>query len=122
MPKPSDLPQAILEFLILKAISQEPAYGWGIAKSIQLPADEVLSFLYPALRRLEQQGWIGEPKETIPGCQAKCYVLTQEGRRQLEARSHLSSVELVRLGRAPTVLGHSSVRVRPQPRGSPGLP
>jgi len=105
MPKPSDLLQGTLDLLILKAISREPAHGWGIAKRIQLLSDEVLSVqqgsLYPALHRLEQQGWItAEWKDTDLGREAKFYALTREGRRQLERElaswSRLSSaVELV---------------------------
>ena len=89
MPKPSDLLQGTLDLLILKAISREPAHGWGIAKRIQLLSDDVLSVqqgsLYPALHRLEQQGWITAVwKDTDLGRQAKFYALTREGRRQLE--------------------------------------
>ena len=89
MPKPSDLLQGTLDLLILKAISREPVHGWGIAKRIELLSDEVLSVqqgsLYPALHRLEQQGWItAEWKDTELGRQAKFYALTREGRRQLE--------------------------------------
>jgi len=89
MPKPSDLLQGTLDLLILKAISREPAHGWGIAKRIQSLSDEVLSVqqgsLYPALHRLEQQGWItAEWKDTDLGRQAKFYALTREGRKQLE--------------------------------------
>ena len=105
MPKPSDLLQRTLDLLILKAISREPAHGWGIAKRIQLLSDEVLSVqqgsLYPALHRLEQQGWLtAECKDTELGREAKFYALTREGRRQLERElqswSRLSSaVQLV---------------------------
>ena len=105
MPKPSDLLQGTLDLLILKSISREPAHGWGIAKRIQSLSDEVLSVqqgsLYPALHRLEQQGWItSEWKDTELGREAKFYALTREGRRQLERElaswSRLSSaVELV---------------------------
>lgn len=89
MPKPSDLLQGTLDLLILKAINREPLHGWGIAKRIQLLSDEVLSVqqgsLYPALHRLEQQGWItAEWKDTELGRPAKFYALTREGRRQLE--------------------------------------
>lgn len=89
MPKPSDLLQGTLDLLILKAISREPLHGWGIAKRIRFFSDEVLSVqqgsLYPALHRLEQQGWItAEWKGTETGRQAKFYALTREGRRQLE--------------------------------------
>ena len=105
MPKPSDLLQGTLDLLILKAISREPGHGWGIAKRIQLLSDEVLAVqqgsLYPALHRLEQQGWItAEWKDTELGREAKFYSLTRDGRRQLarelESWSRLSgAVELV---------------------------
>ena len=105
MPKPSDLLQGTLDLLILKAIAREPAHGWGIAKKIQVLSDDVLSVqqgsLYPALHRLEQQGWItSEWKDTDLGRQAKFYALTREGSRQLERElatwNRLSSaVELV---------------------------
>jgi PadR family transcriptional regulator, regulatory protein PadR len=105
MPKPSDLLQGTLDLLILKAISREPVHGWGIAKRIQLLSDDVLfvqqGSLYPALHRLEQQGWVtAEWKDTELGRQAKFYALTREGRRQLERElqswGRLSSaVELV---------------------------
>jgi len=89
MPKPSDLLQGTLDLLILKAISREPLHGWGIAKRIQLLSDEVLSVqqgsLYPALHRLEQQGWVdADWKDTELGRPAKFYALTREGKRQLE--------------------------------------
>lgn len=88
MPKPSDLLQGTLDLLILKAIHHEPLHGWGIAKRIQLLSDEVLAVqqgsLYPALHRLEQQGWIAaEWKATELGREAKFYELTKEGERQL---------------------------------------
>ncbi len=89
MPKPSDLLQGTLDLLILKAIAREPLHGWGIAKKIQVLSDDVLSVqqgsLYPALHRLEQQGWItAEWKDTDLGREAKFYALTREGKRQLE--------------------------------------
>jgi transcriptional regulator len=89
MPKPSDLLQGTLDLLILKTIARESMHGWGIAKRIQQLSDEVLSVqqgsLYPALHRLEQQGWItAEWKDTELGRSAKFYSLTREGKRQLE--------------------------------------
>jgi PadR family transcriptional regulator len=89
MPKPSDLLQGTLDLLILKAIHREPLHGWGIAKQIQQLSGDVLSVqqgsLYPALHRLEQQGWIAaEWKDTELGREAKFYKLTPEGRLQLE--------------------------------------
>jgi transcriptional regulator len=89
MPKPSDLLQGTLDLLILKTLVREPLHGWAIAKRIQQLSDEVLSVqqgsLYPALHRLEQQGWlIAEWKDSEFGRSAKVYSLTREGKRQLE--------------------------------------
>jgi len=89
LPKPSDLLQGTLDLLILKSIGRDPLHGWGIAKRIQLLSGEVLSVgqgsLYPALHRLEHQGWISaEWKDSDLGRSAKFYSLTREGRKQLE--------------------------------------
>jgi PadR family transcriptional regulator, regulatory protein PadR len=89
MPKPSDLLQGTLDLLILKIIAREPLHGWGIAKRIQLLSGDVLAVgqgsLYPALHRLEQQGWIAaEWKDSDLGRSAKFYALTREGKKQLE--------------------------------------
>jgi transcriptional regulator len=89
MPKPSDLLQGTLDLLILKTLAREPVHGWGIAKRIQLLSGDVLSVgqgsLYPALHRLEQQGWItAEWKDSDLGRSAKFYSLSREGRKQLE--------------------------------------
>ncbi|HET9218677.1 MAG TPA: PadR family transcriptional regulator [Terriglobia bacterium] len=89
MPKPSDLLQGTLDLLILKSLLREPLHGWGIAKRIQSLSDEVLfvqqGSLYPALHRLEQQGWIvAEWKNTELGRSAKFYALTRDGKKQLE--------------------------------------
>ena len=102
MPKPSDLLQGTLDLLILKTIAREPLHGWGISKRILEFSNDVLSVqqgsLYPALHRLEQQGWIeAEWKDTELGRNAKFYSLTREGKKQLalerkrfEARCMLS--------------------------------
>src|SRR4051812_38898353 len=89
MPKPSDLLQGTLDLLILRTIARGPLHGWGIAKRILQSSGDVLSVqqgsLYPALHRLEQQGWIdAEWKDTELGRSAKFYALTREGKRQLE--------------------------------------
>jgi transcriptional regulator len=89
MPKPSDLLQGTLDLLILKTIGRQSLHGWGIAKRIQLLSGDVLTVgqgsLYPALHRLEQQGWIcAEWKDSELGRPAKIYSLTREGRKQLE--------------------------------------
>jgi PadR family transcriptional regulator PadR len=109
MPKPSDLLQGTLDLLILKTLAREPLHGWGIAKRIQLLSGEVLSVqqgsLYPALHRLENQGWItAEWKSSEHGRDAKVYELTKEGRRQLtrelESWNRLSSAVGLLLQRA----------------------
>jgi len=89
MGKPSDLVQGTLDLLILKTVSLEAKHGWAIAKRIQQVSCEVLQVqqgsLYPALHRLEQQGWIrGKWEESDTGRQAKFYWLTAAGREQLE--------------------------------------
>jgi PadR family transcriptional regulator, regulatory protein PadR len=89
MGKPSDLVQGTLDLLILKTLSLEPKHGWAIAKRIQQISNEVLQVqqgsLYPALHRLEQQGWIrAKWDESETGRQAKFYSLTAAGRAQLE--------------------------------------
>ena len=89
MGKPSDLVQGTLDLLILKTISLEPRHGWAIAKRIQQMSGEVLQVqqgsLYPALHRLEQQGWIKATiRESETGRQAKFYSLTGSGRKQME--------------------------------------
>jgi transcriptional regulator len=88
MAKPSDLLQGTLDLLILKTVSLEPKHGWAIAKRIQQVSQDVLSVtqgsLYPALHRLEQQGWLrAQMGVTETGREAKFYALTAAGRRQL---------------------------------------
>ena len=89
MPKPSDLLQGTLDLLILKTIAREPLHGWAIGKRIQVLSGDALSVgqgsLYPALHRLEQQGWVRtEWKDSDLGRSAKFYSLTRDGRKQLE--------------------------------------
>jgi transcriptional regulator len=89
MSKPADLIQGTLDLLILKTISIEPKHGWAIAKRIQQVSEEVLQVtqgaLYPALHRLEQQGWIrSEWRESETGREAKFYSLTRAGAAQLK--------------------------------------
>ena len=88
MGKPSDLVQGTLDLLILKVISIEPKHGWAIAKRIEQISDDTLQVqqgsLYPALYRLEQQGWIeAHWRATETGRQAKFYTLTRAGQTQL---------------------------------------
>jgi len=93
MNKPkADLLQGTLDMLILKTLALEPAHGWGIAQRIQQVSRDVLQVnqgsLYPALYRLEHQGWIASEWGTSENNRkAKFYRLTQEGRRQLDAET-----------------------------------
>jgi transcriptional regulator len=89
MSRPSDLIQGTLDLLILRTLSLEPKHGWAIAKRIQQSSGEVLQVtqgaLYPALHRLEQQGWIrADWRASETGREAKFYLLTRPGRAQLE--------------------------------------
>jgi PadR family transcriptional regulator PadR len=86
--RPSDLIQGTLDVLILKSLAGGPRHGWAIAKRIQVVSDDVLQIkqgsLYPALHRLEQQGWLSaEWQRTDTGREAKVYSLTRAGRAPL---------------------------------------
>jgi transcriptional regulator len=109
MPKPSDLLQGTLDLLILKTLQREPLHGWAIAKRIQVLSDEVLAVgqgsLYPALHRLENNGWLeAEWRASESGRDAKIYTLTKEGKKQLarelESWTRLSSAVGLLLQRA----------------------
>ncbi len=83
-----DLLQGTLDLLILQTLALEPMHGWGISQRIQQISRDVLRVnqgsLYPALHRLEQQGWIdAEWDASENNRQAKYYRLTRTGRRQL---------------------------------------
>jgi PadR family transcriptional regulator PadR len=89
MSKSSDLIQGTLDLLILNIISLQPQNGWAIAKRIENVSNDVLQVsqgaLYPALHRLEQQGWIKASwRVTESGRDAKYYTLTRAGRTQLQ--------------------------------------
>ena len=84
-----DLLQGTLDLLILKIVALEPMHGWGISQRIQQVSRDVLQVqqgsLYPALHRLEQQGWIqSEWGASENNRRAKYYSLTRTGRKQLE--------------------------------------
>ena len=85
----SDLLQGTLDLLILKTLALAPMHGWGITQRIQQISEDVLQVnqgsLYPALVRLEQQGWIeAEWGTSDNNRQAKYYSLTRAGRKQLK--------------------------------------
>lgn len=89
MSKPSDLVQGTLDLLILKILALQPQNGWAIGQRLKQVSSEVLQVsdgsLYPALHKLEQEGWISaEWKATENNRLAKFYSLTRLGRKQLE--------------------------------------
>ena len=84
----SDLLQGTLDLLILRTLSSGPMHGWGISQRIQAVSDSVLvvnqGSLYPALYRLEEEGWIAsEWGASENNRRAKFYRLTRSGERQL---------------------------------------
>ena len=85
----ADLIQGTLDLLIMRTIALEPMHGWAIAQRIQQISDEMLRVqqgsLYPALHRLEHQGWItAEWGSSDNNRRARFYSLTRAGRKQLE--------------------------------------
>ena len=90
MSKPTDLLQGTVDLLILKSIAPEPLHGWAIAQRIRLLSNEVLlvnqGALYPALHRLEHQGWISSKwGESENNRRAKFYSLTRSGKKYLQS-------------------------------------
>ena len=90
MSKPTDLVQGTLDLLILKVVALEPMHGWAIAQRIRQVSKEVLQVnqgaLYPALHRLEQQGWIAAKwGESENNRRAKYYSLTKSGKKYLQS-------------------------------------
>ena len=89
MSKPSDLLQGTLDLLILRTLALGSMHGWAVAGRIRQISQDVLQItqgaLYPALHRLEQQGWLrAEWRKSETGRDAKYYALTRAGRAQLE--------------------------------------
>ena len=87
--KKADLLQGTLDLLILKTLALGPMHGWGISQRIQQTSQGVLNVnqgsLYPALYRLEEQGWIKASWDVSDNNrQAKYYELTRAGHKQLE--------------------------------------
>jgi PadR family transcriptional regulator, regulatory protein PadR len=89
MGKPVDLVQGTLDLLILKAIAAGPLHGWAVAQRINQLSRDVLRVnqgsLYPALQRLEREGWItAEWGASDNNRRARFYTLTKAGRKHLE--------------------------------------
>ena len=92
MDKTAELLPGTLDMLILKSLQHEPMHGFGISVRIRQMSDEVLQVeqgsLYPALYRLEDQGWIkSEWGISENNRKAKFYSLTATGRKQLDAET-----------------------------------
>jgi PadR family transcriptional regulator PadR len=111
MSKPSDLVQGTLDLLLLKILALEPLHGWAVSQRLKQVSGNILQVsdgsLYPALHKLEQEGWIAaEWKTSELGRRAKFYSLTRVGRKQLEKQSadweRLSDAinQVIRLGEA----------------------
>jgi PadR family transcriptional regulator PadR len=89
MSKPSDLVQGTLDLLILKILALEPLNGYSVRQRLMQVSGDVLHVsdgsLYPALHKLEQEGWIAaEWRASEKNRRAKYYSLTRLGRKQLE--------------------------------------
>lgn len=89
MSRPSDLVQGTLDLLILKILALEPLHGFAVSVRLRQVSGDILQVsdgsLYPALHKLEQEGWIkAEWKTSENNRRVKFYALTRLGRRQLE--------------------------------------
>lgn len=92
MSKPADLVQGTLDLLLLKILALEPMHGWAINQRLTQMSGDILQVsqgsLYPALHKLEQEGWIqSEWRPTENNRRAKFYSLTELGRGQLAKES-----------------------------------
>src|SRR5438067_11136103 len=92
MSKPNDLVQGTLDLLLLKLLALEPLHGWAISLRLRAVSGDVLQVsegsLYPALHKLEQEGWIkAEWKTTENNRKSMLYALTRLGKKQLESET-----------------------------------
>jgi transcriptional regulator len=99
-----DLLQGTLDLLVLRTLQNEKLHGWAISERIQQISQEVLRVnqgsLYPALHRLEHQGWIkAEWGVSELGRRARFYTLTADGRKQLEIESQTWETLSAAIGR-----------------------
>jgi len=91
--KPNDLVQGTLGLLILRMLALEPMHGWALAQRLKQMSKDILQVgpgsLYPALHKLEQDGWISAEWSVSDDTRrrVKFYSLTKEGRKQLEAQT-----------------------------------
>jgi PadR family transcriptional regulator, regulatory protein PadR len=93
MSRPNDLVQGTLDLLVLKMLAFESMNGWSISQRLKDLSSDILQVsdgsLYPALHKLEQQGWIeAEWRQSPSNRRAKFYSLTTAGRRQLKLEAN----------------------------------
>ena len=84
--------QGTLDMLILKTLALQPMHGYGVGQRIEQISKGVFQVnagsLFPAIRRLERQGWIrGEWRATENNRRAKYYMLSEAGRQQLKSEA-----------------------------------
>jgi PadR family transcriptional regulator PadR len=108
-PEKSELLKGTLDMLILQSLTLQPMHGYAIAQHIERLSQDVLSVeqgsLYPALDRLQKQGWVTSKwGESPTGRQARYYTMTASGRKQLGAQ--LASFDRVSLAIA-RILGRA---------------
>ena len=92
MSKPNDLVQGTLDLLVLKMLDLQPMNGWAIGQRLKQLSSDVLQVsdgsLYPALHKLEQEGWIAsEWRQSENNRRAKFYSLTRSGKKKLQTES-----------------------------------
>jgi PadR family transcriptional regulator, regulatory protein PadR len=90
--KPTDLVQGTLNLLILRILALQSMHGWALSQRLKQMSDDVLQVgpgsLYPALHKLEQEGWItAEWLVSDTKRRVKFYSLTKEGRKKLEQQT-----------------------------------
>ena len=93
MSRPQDLIQGTLDLLVLKMLALNSMNGWDISQRLKQISDDTLQVshgsLYPALHKLEQEGWIAsEWRPSENNRRAKFYSLTRAGRKQLQLETN----------------------------------
>ena len=108
MSRPADLVQGTLDLLVLKMLALEPMNGWAISQRLTQMSKDVLQVsdgsLYPALHKLEQEGWItSEWRPSENNRRAKFYALTPAGKKQLarETKEWYQTADLIAAFLAP---------------------
>ena len=107
-----ELVQGTLDMLLLRALQWGPQHGYGLVQTLRVHSGDVLQVetgsLYPALHRLERQGWVSaEWKQTESKQRAKYYRITASGKKQLSSD----------LGRWQQMVDAVSAVMRREPEG-----